>query len=175
MKIKKILGFIALAVLVILPIKASAASYGISWTESEVDSEGYFTVTVKGTQSGGGQLSNFSADMTMQNVEYVEGSITGNGTWTGQVTGSTVVFTSSSPVTDSEFVVGTLKFKKSDTAIENCNVTFVCNGTTKTVTPETPENPKTGNALPYAVIGAGIAIAGTVYYVTRKNTKLYKI
>ena len=25
------------------------------------------------------------------------------------------------------------------------------------------------------VIGAGIVIAGAVYYVTRKNTKLYKI
>ena len=73
--------------------------------------------------------------------------------------------------TNGSFTIGTIRFQKIS---EPCKAVFTCNEETKTVTPPV-KNPKTGNALPYAVIGAGIVIAGAVYYVTRKNTKLYKI
>ncbi len=36
-------------------------------------------------------------------------------------------------------------------------------------------NPKTGNFLPYVVVGAGIIIAISVFAITRKNNRLYKI
>ena len=175
---KKFLGFIALAVLVLLPIRAYAETYGISYTSNgEPDAEGYFTITVKGTQSGGGSLKEFDTTMTLTNVEYVPDSFVGSGDWIGvSQEGMKLTFTASVPVQDSSFTIGTLKFKKVNTA-EECKVVFTCNGTTKTVTPDkkTVKNPKTGSALPYAVIGVGIVMAIGVYYVTRRNVKLYKI
>jgi len=39
---------------------------------------------------------------------------------------------------------------------------------------DAPENPQTGSFLPYAVIIAGVAIAGGLYFVTKKN-KIYHI
>ena len=173
MKIKKFLGFMALAVLVILPIKANAASYGIGWSDTckeDPNDSNYCTVTITGTISDGGSISTaLAATMTLQGLEY--DSAQGSGNWLVTVSGTEITMTPSSPETNSQFTVGTIRFKKISTP---CKAEFVCEGKKTTVTPPVT-NPKTGNALPYAVIGAGIVIAGAVYYVTRKNTKLYKI
>ena len=173
MKVKKILGFIAIAVAVLLPMSAKAATWGLTY-DSKTDAEGYTIVTVKGIQEGTTTAFSqaFTADMELKNMELV--SYEGAGVWEVTVSGNTLTFIPSTPVTDAQTTLATLKFKKVDTAAE-CSVIFTCNEQTKTVTPSTPENPKTGSALPYAVIVAGIAIAGAVYYVTRKNNKLYNI
>ena len=173
---KKFLGFIALVVLVVLPLKVNAESYGINWEGTKPDDDGYFTVTVKGTQTGGGTIDNFVATMTLNNVEYVDGAEVTNGQWSVIRESTKLTFTSGVAVSDANFTVATLKFKKIDTAAE-CSVVFECLGTTKTVTPnpKTTKNPKTGSALPYAVIAVGAMMAVAVYYVTRKNTKLYRI
>ena len=175
MKIKKFLGFMALAVLVILPIKANAASYGIGWSNSctpDPNDKDYCTVTITGTISDGGSISTaLAATMTLQNMEYI--SAEGSGNWLVTVSGAEITMTPSSPEANSQFTIGTLRFKKINSA-EKCKVEITCEGKKTTVTPPVT-NPKTGNALPYAVIGAGIVIAGAVYYVTRKNTKLCKI
>ena len=177
---KKLLGFIALVALLIIPFKVSAASYGVSFTNNgDLDNEGNFTITVKVTQSGNSSLTDFSAIMTLTNVTYVpEGNVTNRG-WTvttDPANPNKLNFSSGVAVTDSNFTVATLKFKKIDTAAE-CNVVFEVDGSSKTVTPDkTPtENPTTGTVLPYAVIAVGIVMAGAVYYVTRRNTKLYRI
>lgn len=39
----------------------------------------------------------------------------------------------------------------------------------------TAENPQTGSFLPYTLIIAGIALAGWLYYVTKKNNKIYQV
>ncbi len=39
----------------------------------------------------------------------------------------------------------------------------------------TAENPQTGSFLPYTIIIAGVAIAGGLYLVTKKNNKIYKM
>lgn len=171
MKIKRFLVFIVMAMLLVLPIKANAASYSLSYEESQ-DSDGNTLVTVKGAQTDHTSYS-FTVDMTLNNMELIDAQ--GSGNWTITVSGTTLTFTSNTPETSSEFTLGTLKFKKVNAA-EKCDVLFTCNGETKKVTPDKPvTNPKTGNVLPYAVIVSGLVIAGTVYYVTRKNTKLYKI
>lgn len=36
-------------------------------------------------------------------------------------------------------------------------------------------NPKTGNFLPYTIVGAGIVLIISVFAITRKNNKMYKI
>lgn len=174
---KKFLGFIALAVLVILPIKASAATRSISFVDNgDFDADtGYFTVTVKGTQSGGSSITDpIQSTMTLTNVEYVDGEEVVNGSWNVYREGTTLTFTPSVAVSDSSFTIVTLKFKKIDANAE-CGVLFQCNDVTKKITPGKVTNPKTGSALPYAVIMSGIVIACGVYYVTRKNAKLYKI
>lgn len=174
MKIKRFLGFIALAVAVFLPMSAKAATWGMSFEKTEETDE-YFVVTIKANQDQANAFTAgaYQATMTIEDgAQYVEGSATSNGDWFVTVTGNTITMTLANNMTDLTGVVGTLKFNK--VSDENCNVLFTCDGKTTTVTP-TPENPKTGNVLPYAVIVAGITIAGVVYYVTRKNNKLYNI
>ena len=39
----------------------------------------------------------------------------------------------------------------------------------------TSENPQTGSFLPYTLIIAGLALAGWLYYVTKKNNKMYQV
>ncbi len=39
----------------------------------------------------------------------------------------------------------------------------------------TAENPQTGSFLPYTLIIAGLALAGWLYYVTKKNNKIYQV
>lgn len=39
----------------------------------------------------------------------------------------------------------------------------------------TAENPQTGNFLPYTLIIAGVAIAGWLYFITKKNNKIYHV
>ena len=39
----------------------------------------------------------------------------------------------------------------------------------------TDENPQTGSFLPYTLIIAGIALAGGLYYLTKKNNKMYQV
>lgn len=173
MKIKKFLGFIVLVALIALPVKANAESYGISWgskCETDPTDSDYCTITVTGTISDGGSISTaLDATMSLQGLEYI--SAQGNGNWLISVNGTQVTLAPSAPETAANFTIGTMRFKKIS---DPCKATFVCKGKTVTVTPPV-SNPKTGNALPYAVIGAGIVIAGAVYYITRKNTKLYKI
>ena len=178
---KKIFGLIVLfALVVILPAKVNAeASWGLNFERTQPDEQGYFTVTVKGVQSDnptGMGAEPIKTTMTLTNVEVV-GEIEGNGVWTATREGNVITFIASTPVTDAEFTMATISFKKVDTALEECKVSFECNGEVKTVTPPTKKvsNPKTGNALPYMVILVGVVLAAGVYYVTRNNTKLYKI
>ncbi len=39
----------------------------------------------------------------------------------------------------------------------------------------TPENPQTGNFIPYVVVLAGLGVAGAFYLVTRKKAKIYHV
>lgn len=52
--------------------------------------------------------------------------------------------------------------------------TTTCDATTYNSTCTTPENPKTGSVLPYAVIGIGVVIAGVLFIISKKN-KMYQI
>jgi len=39
----------------------------------------------------------------------------------------------------------------------------------------TPDNPQTGNFVPYLVVLAGLGVAGAFYFVTRKKAKIYNV
>ena len=173
MRIKKFLGFIVLAVTVLLPMSAKAATWGMNnnFTQTE-NADGTVTVELEFFQSEGNSLTNLSTTMILTNVEVV--NVEGVSPWNVTQSGNELTLIASTPETRTSFTAAKVTYKKIDTAKE-CKIEFVCNGETKTKTPSTPENPKTGNVLPYAVIVAGIAIAGAVYYVTRKNNKLYNI
>ena len=175
---KKIMGLIFLiALVVILPAKVNAASWGMTYDSTDQDTDGYFTVTLKGFQSDNPNgIESMSTTMTLTNVELV-GEPVSSGTWTVVREGNTLNFVTSVAVTDPEFTLATLTFKKTGAADDKCSITFKCNEVEKTVAPKTKtvKNPKTGNVLPYAVIMVGIVMAVGVYYITRSNTKLYKI
>lgn len=173
MKMKKLLGALVLAVMVILPIKVSAATYSITWGDQcDTDKDGYCLVKPVLNQSGGASTDILKATMTLSNMEFV--SAEGNEEWNIEVNGLSIIFTpkSGQPITAATSKLGTLKFKKTG---DPCAITFTCEEVTKTIEPKPITPNKTGNFLPYAVIFSGIAIAGGVYYVTRRNNKFYKI
>ncbi len=175
MKIKKYLGMIAIALLIALPIKANAATTSVSYNKVE-ESNGRFKVNIVVNQTGGNTMNELSASMKLENAEFVQGSEIGNNGWSVNVSGDQIYFSNSVAETASEFTIGSLEFISKGTAGQNCSVVFTCLQVPKTVElTKTTENPKTGNFMPYAVIAVGVALAGGVYYVTRKNTKLYKI
>lgn len=181
MKIKKILGAIVLAALVVLPIKASAATYGTTYEFIGENAKNakvgdILTVQVTGINEGGASTNTVSFKMSMTGLEYVEGSAQGQGSWIVASQDSTgIVFSNENSVSDAKYVVGTFQVRK--TVDEGCELSIICNGVQKKLTPPTPTTPnvKTGNFVPYIVIGSGIAIAGAVYYVTRRNNKFYRI
>ena len=113
---KKLLGFIALVALLVIPFKVSAAQYEVSYTNNgDIDTEGNFTVTVKVRQSGNSSVTDFSTTMSLTNVTFIpEGTVTNNG-WTvtqDPANPNKLNFSSGVALTDSSFTVATLKFKK---------------------------------------------------------------
>ena len=181
---KRVLGLIVLAMMVVLPMKVNAA----------LDFSG-FTCDDKVT----------AADGSVTKTCYITGKAT-NGSSISTFTGT---FTSQTPVSSSSFTIATIVFSVDNTA-EKCAVqlipcydesgNFGC-GNAVEVTEEQfckvvdgtyygkdgsvvtadvynaqcVTNPQTGNFVPYVVIIAGIALAVGVFVISRKNTKLYRI
>ena len=86
----------------------------------------------------------------------------------------------SGDVTSSTTTFGTFVFKYPSTLTElDCSATIngVTIKTTTETTTETKEttNPSTGASLPVVILASGAAVAGVVYYVSKRNTKMYKI
>ena len=174
---KKFLGFIAIAVMFVLPLSVSAASYKENCSEwvNDTKSCSYTatfdnaqnTVTVVLTPKGGATIDRSSIaagiDWTLGNI--VDGA---NGSYT-------VTFTA--PSQSGETDLFSFSYKRSGTV--DCEVEVSINGSnvkTPTVTPDAPtENKQTGSTLPYIALGSLVVIAGAAYLVTKNKTKMYKI
>lgn len=107
-----------------------------------------------------------SSDTTI--VSFAKGALFGGGTTT-QPTFSLV---STSQLSGTKIELGTLTISYPSNV--DCTVNVTVNGTTDSVTTGTG-TVTTGSSLPYIVLASGVVIAFGIYYVTKKQTKLYKI
>ena len=64
---------------------------------------------------------------------------------------------------------GTITITLDANTTEDCTINYSYEGESGKI------NPATGGSLPYAIIAAGVLLAGGVYVATRKKNKLYNI
>lgn len=206
---KKVIGLIVMAMMIVLPMGVHAASFSSEIYPIAEDESGA-TYEVTFTIGSGTKFTQIGGTLELIGVS-LESITTDNSALVNESSGTNLLFNSAS---GGVLAPGTYKFtvvvKKIDPA--NCSVkwtpctidegqnTPICdykpvvptkaickivgnkyfgkNGTevTKEVyESECINNPKTGNFMPYIVLGAGIMLAVVVFTVSRKNNKLYKI
>ena len=166
---KKFFSFIALAILMVLPLNAHASTK-ISTSCDSVDAQGYrtckvladtteYSATVKLTEQGGASISNISdGDWTVSN------SSNENSTWTVEVSGTDT----------GEITLFNFTYKVSGET--DCKIIVTLGSQTVEVTENTPtENIQTGSTLPYIALGTIAIVAISVYVSTKNKTKMYKI
>lgn len=184
---KKIIGMLAIALFVALPLSVSASisfKDGMKCTDPEQSSEGkYFvTCTLSATTTNNEPLTSVSIDLTFNepsNIVLDESTVKGSGAFTAAVLGTTMSFNASTPQTGSKIELGSFTYYINDIA-KDCGFVYVPTGAdieepkqTVTVTPV--ENPKTGSAVSYVAIGAGILLVAGAIVLSRKNTKMYNV
>lgn len=180
---KKFLGFIALALFVILPLSVNATiKTDFSCSEETKNSEGQTikVCTIAVTTTNGEAIQAYEGDLTLTNVTLDEASVKGKGAFTNvAVLGNTISFSAAEPQSGERIEIGEFTVIV-DTTKTNCSVVLVPTSADVEkdevkvdVTPV--ENPKTGSAVSYIAIGAGVLLVAGAYVLSRKNTKMYKI
>ena len=193
---KKILNLffvLVVGLIIALPyaVKAGEITFDAKKNCETPDAEGYCSTAVTlGMKDNTGSLNNVEITISFNSSEVKFGSFTGQNGWENMgdtsITNKTIKlkFTNlSGDVTSSTTTFGTFVYKYPSTLTDSdCSATI--NGvsvetttTTETTTTETKEtvNPSTGVSLPVVILVSGLAIAGVVYYVSKRNTKMYKI
>lgn len=219
---KRVIGLIILAMMVVLPMSANAKiifSESVPGVDGKPGSkDGFYcdevdqasktkTCYIVGRTTEGDSISKFTAQLTLQNMSIK--TITANAPWTDKSNGTQLSFEASTNVSGDKFTIATIVFDVNNLA-EKCALQFIpcftengsygCSNTieitekyvcrivdgkyygkngnevTEAVyNAECVNNPQTGNSVPYVVIIAGIVLAVSVFTISRKNTKLYKI
>ena len=122
---KKVMGLIVLAIMIILPMKVNAA-YSIEFKKvAEDDANSTLTTEIILTVTGNSTLSQIGGQLEMKHVTL--GSITvTDSKWTNVSSGNTLSFTASSSVGAGTYKIATIIFNKDGTATadDNCYVGF---------------------------------------------------
>lgn len=123
---KRVIGLIVLAMMIILPMRVHAALdfSGFRCDDKVTASDGSVTKTcyIVGKATNGSSISNFTAQLTLQNMSIK--SITASSPWTNESTGTNLKFTSSTNVSSDNFTIATIVFNVDNTA-EKCAVQFI--------------------------------------------------
>lgn len=186
---KKLLSIIALAAFLVLPFKANAEGT-IELKQTEIEN-GDYLVEVYVKVAAGTTYSEFAATLNATNaiIKETNGSdlfpkVEDSSTLdpagktarlvTRFASGSELIYTG----TGEAVKVAEFKYAHDTTAPEGaeCLVEVIPEGGTgRTVSPNKTVNPKTGSALPYVGIAAGIALIAGAYVVSKRSTKLYRM
>lgn len=118
---KKVIGLIVLAMMVVLPMTVNA-DLAFNETVKGSSKDGFYCVATKkdergnateetcyiiGRATGGSTLSRFTGTLTLQNMTVK--SITASSPWVNESTSNTnLVFTTSSPVSNAQFTIATI-------------------------------------------------------------------
>ena len=182
---KKFLSIIALALFVVLPMSVNATiKTEFNCGEQTKNSEGQTikecTIAVSTTE--GEAIQNYDADLVLTNVTLDKDSVKGVGAFDNAnllVMENTLHFEAPTPQSGERIEIG--KFNVIvDTTKTKCNITLVPTSADidqeKVEVDVTPvENPKTGSAVSYIAIGAGVLLVAGAYVLSRKNTKMYNV
>lgn len=184
---KKFLGILALALFVCLPLSVSAKinfANGMKCTEPEKNSEGkdFVTCTFSAETTANETISSITIDLTFNepsNIVLDESSVKGSGAFTAAVLENTISFTANEPQSGETIEFGQFTYYINDIA-KDCGFVYTPTGSNidapqQTVTVKPVENPKTGSAVSYIAVGAGILLVAGAFVLSRKNTKMYKI
>lgn len=192
---KRLLNLIfvfVVGLIVVMPfaVKANELTFSSEKKCEAPDAEGYcYMSVVIGMKDISGELNDVEVKITFNSSEVKYDSFIGQNAWenmgdtsiankainlkftniNGNFTGSTTTF-------------GTFVYKYPSTLSDlDCSAEIsylgkkVTTTETTTTTTTTVSNPSTGVSLPLAILAGGLVIAGVVYYVSKRNTKMYKI
>lgn len=124
-------------------------------------------------------LATFNAVVELSPESVQMGEVKLNAGWENKGTGTTLNLVNTNPegVSDADITFGTFTVTMPrDLQGASCKITLKPTGmTTVEQVIEVEQIPSTGATLPLIVLGCGAAVAVGAYYVTRKNTKMYKI
>lgn len=184
---KKVCYFLALIALIILPIKVSAETV-IEYEISNPDSNGLYTVQIFEKVGEGTPISNFNATIIGQHCLIK--SVSGTDQFTTDATSSPIDPSGTSATILTTYTNGIYtgtgeKIKVAEftyihdpayTGDEEFKVTLSTPGSTDVIiTEKTTSNVKTGSALPYVGLAAGIVLVASAYIISRRSTKLYRM
>lgn len=184
---KKICYFLSLIALVILPIRVSAIST-IDYTISNPDANGIYTVEIFEKVSADTPFTTFDGNIVGQHNIIRE--VSGTDQFLKDETQSTIDQTGTSARIVTNYINGiyngtgdkikVAEFKyvhdPSYTGDEEHKITLSVPGSTDVViTEKTTPNAKTGSALPYVGIAAGLVLIASAYIISKRSTKLYRM
>ena len=182
---KKILSFIFLIALVVLPLNVNAESK-LEWKTSK-DASGVTTVEIYMTIGNGTTYEKFDANIVGQHA-LIQG-ISGTDEFVMDQTSAVDANKTSAHIitsyvngyyvgNDNQVLVAKFTYIKdaSYTGDEPTKVFITPQGGTEvTITEKQEKNVQTGSALPYVGIACGLLLIGAAYIISRKSTKLYRM
>lgn len=184
---KKIFSFIALIALVILPVKVKAETV-LEYKVTGPDAAGVYTVEVFQKVGEGTTYQNFNGTIVGQHCIISE--TTGSDLFLKNDALSTIDPTGTSATIDTSYINGiytgtgekikVAQFKYTHdatyTGTDEFKVTISTAGSPDVIVTENATKPeKEGAFLSIAAVIAGIALIGSVYVISRRSTKLYKM
>lgn len=124
---KKVMGLIVLAMMILLPVGVNAALdfSGFTCDDRVVADDGSVTKTcyIRGKATDGSSINQFTGTLTLQNMSVK--SITASSPWTNNNGNSTnLSFSASTSVTNSDFTIATIVLSVNNLA-EKCAVQFI--------------------------------------------------
>lgn len=182
---KKLLSFLAIGVVAILPMSASALKLDWDCAKScRNEDTGKCEQTCKIYVTENTSLADLTvtdvtltltgdADkVTLKSVTPANDDFNVESSRDGDVI--SMKFTNLTEIKTSKVELGTLVLELEDSAV-NCSGTFKLEGVEYEMTVEEPDEPSTGVSLPIAILACGVGAAAVIYFVSKKNKKMYKI
>ena len=178
---KKFIMLLVLGVLMFLPMRAMALSFAIdedklSCTDCEETGDQCVTICTVAIKDSTETLEEIVLSIVPATGVTIS-DITPFGNWTFSGSYSSATFTNLLGETNSAFTLFTFK-QTFDKSITDCSpmIRLVDGKEYIVPVPEPTEEPaKTGVSLPVVILVGGAVLAITLYTITNKNKKMYKI
>lgn len=182
---KKLLSFLAIGVVAILPMSASALKLDWDCEKScRNEDTGKCEQTCKIYVTENTSLADLTvtdvtltltgdADkVTLKSLTPANKDFNVESSREGDVI--SMKFTNLTEIKTSKVELGTLVLELEDSAV-NCSGTFKLEGVEYEMTVDEVEPVPGGTSLPIAIIACGVGAAAVIYFVSKKNKKMYKI
>lgn len=178
---KKLLSFLVIGVVAVLPLSVKAFSLVPSCEKSCPTEDGKCEQTCKiEVKNNTDSLTSIAPTLTItgDSDKITLKSIQGGEGWeASQTRDGNVInlsFLATSPVTASNFTLATFVLELEDKATD-CSLSLKNGEVTVEIETDVTEEVETGATIPLAILACAVVAGGAIYLVTKKNKKLYKI